>query len=75
MKRWLLVAVLTLTSLQTPQVNLGAIKGRVTRPGLSEGVSEVQITSKIHFHVHRDISCKITKLGGQLSDLFDAFTL
>jgi hypothetical protein len=44
MKQLLLIAILAFTTLQTPQVNTGAIEGRVTRVGLSEGISDVQIT-------------------------------
>jgi hypothetical protein len=44
MKQLLLIAVLTFTTLQTPQVNNGVIEGRVTRVGSSEGISDVQVT-------------------------------
>jgi protocatechuate 3,4-dioxygenase beta subunit len=44
MKQLLLIAVLTFTTLQTPQVNTGVIEGRVTRVGSSEGISDVQVS-------------------------------
>jgi hypothetical protein len=45
MKRLLLLAALTVSSIQAvSQTNTGLIEGRVTRPGGSEGIPDVQIT-------------------------------